>query len=250
MPGMKDLTMEKISRLNPLFEILKKDPCRIRKVLLQQGARNPRVSELVALAEKARVSIQTVPRKRLDTIDRHHQGAVAFVSPRAYVSVRSILASSQRPFLVLLDGIADPQNLGAILRSAEGAGVDGIILPQRRAAGLTSTVAAVSAGALEHVRVARVPNLAQTMEELKKKNIWIVGAETGAPDLWYEFDYTLPVALVFGSEAKGLRPLVRKRCDRILSLPLLGEINSLNVAAAAAIFLYEVVRQRGAAKNE
>ncbi|MFQ6109511.1 MAG: 23S rRNA (guanosine(2251)-2'-O)-methyltransferase RlmB, partial [Candidatus Aminicenantales bacterium] len=155
-----------------------------------------------------------------------------------------ILSSSPVPFLVLLDGVEDPQNLGAIIRAAEGAGVDGIIIPERRAVGLTEVVSSVSAGALEHVRIARVKNLARTMEELKTREIWIVGAEGGAQEPWYEFDYTHPVALVFGSEGRGLRPLVKKKCDRILSIPLLGRITSLNVASAASIFLFEVVRQR------
>ena len=148
------------------------------------------------------------------------------------------------PFLVLLDGIGDPQNLGAIVRTAEGAGVDGIIIPERRSVPLTETVAVVASGALEHVKVARTKNLARTMEELRKKEVWLIGAEEGGDGLWHNFDYTVPIGLVFGSEGKGMRPLVRKKCDKVLSIPLLGTISSLNVAAAAAIFMYEVVRQR------
>ena len=155
-----------------------------------------------------------------------------------------ILAGTKAPFLVLLDEIEDPQNLGAIVRSAECAGVDGLVLPERRSAGLTETVSTVAAGALEHVKIARVTNLAQTMEELKKRGLWFVGAEGGGTEPWYKFDYTVPVGIVMGSEGKGLRPLVRKRCDKILSIPLFGRINSLNVSAAAAIFLFEVARQR------
>ena len=137
--------------------------------------------------------------------------------------------AAKKPFLVLLDEIEDPQNLGAILRSAEGAGADGVILPERRSAGLTDTVYEVSAGALEHLKVARVPNLAQTMADLKERGIWLVGAEGGGDGLFFEFDYTQPVGIVLGSEGKGLRPLIRKNCDRILSIPMRGKVNSLNV---------------------
>jgi 23S rRNA (guanosine2251-2'-O)-methyltransferase len=144
----------------------------------------------------------------------------------------------------LLDGIEDPQNLGAIIRTAEGAGADGIILPERRTVGLSETVSLVSAGALEYLKVARVKNLARTMDDLKNRGVWLVGAEAAGKEYWCEFDYKLPVGLVLGSEGKGLRPLIRKKCDKILSIPLLGSITSLNVSAAASIFLYEVVRQR------
>lgn len=166
------------------------------------------------------------------------------MAAKEYTPLDSILSSSELPFLVICDGIADPQNLGAIIRTAEGSGVDGIVIPERRSAPLTETVASVAAGALEHVRVARVGNLARTMDRLRKEGVWLVGAEGGMVRPWYDFDYTLPVGLVFGSEGTGLRHLIRQKCDEVLSLPLLGEINSLNVAAAAAIFMYEVVRQR------
>jgi 23S rRNA (guanosine2251-2'-O)-methyltransferase len=160
------------------------------------------------------------------------------------------LESTESPFVVLLDGIEDPQNLGAIIRTAEGAGVDGIFIPDRRSALLTETVASVAAGALEHVKVARVKNMVKAMEELKKRGVWLVGAEGGEGRLWFDFDYSVPVGLVFGSEDKGLRPLVKKNCDAVLSLPLFGEISSLNVAAAASIFMYEVIRQRKSVGNE
>jgi 23S rRNA (guanosine2251-2'-O)-methyltransferase len=134
--------------------------------------------------------------------------------------------------------------LGAILRCAECAGVDGVILPERRSAGLTEAVHEVSAGALEHLKVARVPNLVQTMERLKDRGIWLVGAEGGGEGGYWEFDYTQPLGLVLGSEGKGLRPLVRKTCDKVLSIPMRGKVTSLNVASAASVFLFEVVRQR------
>lgn len=236
--------LDRISRLNSLLETARRSPLRINKIWIQKEKGPARLGELIREARANDIPLLFVPRKSLDRIDRNHQGAVAFVAAKEYTPLSVILAPSKVSFLVLLDGVEDPQNLGAIIRSAEGAGVDGIVLPQRRSAGLTEVVRSVSAGALEHIRVARVKNLAQTMDDLKKKGLWIVGAEGGRPGLWHEFDFTLPIVLVFGSEGKGLRPLVRRKCDKILSIPLLGQITSLNVASAASVFFYEVVRQR------
>ena len=236
--------MEKISRLNPLLEAIKSSPDRINKILIQKEKRQRKIGEIIQMAKAKNIPLLFVPKKRLNRLDPNHQGAVAFLTAKEFTPLPSILSSSHIPFLVLLDGIEDPQNLGAIIRAADGAGVDGIILPERRSVGLTEAVSSVSAGAVEHVKVARVKNLARTMDDLKKHEVWLVGAEGGRKEYWCEFDYNLPVGLVFGSEGKGLRPLVRKRCDKILSIPLFGQITSLNVASAASIFFYEVVRQR------
>jgi len=236
--------MDKISRINPLLEILRSTPRRVNKILLQkEGGRRP-VGEIVALAKAGHVPYLFVPKQALDRLSAYHQGVVATLAPKEFSSLESILVEAKNPFLVLLDEVEDPQNLGAILRSSEGAGVDGVILPERRSAGLTESVYEVSAGALEYLKVARVTNLAQTMDGLKKRGIWLVGAESGGEGEYYEFDYTQPVGLVFGSEGRGLRPLVRKKCDKILSIPLRGKVNSLNVASAASVFLFEVLRQR------
>jgi 23S rRNA (guanosine2251-2'-O)-methyltransferase len=236
--------MDKISRINPLLEILKSSPQRLNKIYLQkEGGRRP-IGKIVSLAKAHHVPYLFVPKHALDSLAPHHQGIVALVAAREFDSLEAIFSAARVPFLVLLDEVEDPQNLGAILRSAEGAGVDGVVLPERRSAGLTEVVAQVSAGALEHLHVARVPNLAQTMDELKKKGLWLVGAEGGSGEYFYEFDYTQPVGLVFGSERKGLRPLIRKKCDKILSVPLRGKVKSLNVASAASVFLFEVARQR------
>ena len=237
--------MFRIVRINPLMELLLSSPQRINRLTVQKDSDNRRVQEIVELARKHRIVVTYAPRKTLDRMDRHHQGVAAWVVPKGTSSVNQILADSQLPFLILLDGVEDPQNLGAIIRTAEGAGVDGIILPERRAAGLTDTVFSVSAGALEHMPVAQVKNLARTMDELRKKDIWLVGAEGGSDLTCYDFDYTGPVGVILGSEGKGLRPLIKEKCDAVLSIPLLGRITSLNVAAAAAaVFMYEVVRQR------
>jgi len=236
--------MDRIIRINPLLEALRSAPERVHKVFVQEERGHARIGEVIREAKSRHVPVAFVPAKRLDQVAPGHQGVMAEVSPKKYATVSDILARSAKPFVVILDEIEDPQNLGAIVRSAEGAGADGLILPERRSAGLTETVDQVSAGALEHLPVARVTNLVRAMEELKEKGLWLVGAEGSADKPWYAFDYTGPVGIVLGSEGKGLRPLVRKTCDEVLAIPLAGRVNSLNVAAAAAVFLFEVVRQR------
>lgn len=242
--------MNKISRLNTLIEALKPSPSRVSKIFILKDAKNKKIAEIIQLAKARQVPFLFVPKDKLERLDRGHQGAVAYVSPKEFFSLEEILSLSDVPLLVLLDGIEDPQNLGAIIRIAEGAGVDGVVLPERRSAGLTETVASVSVGALEYIKVARVKNMARTMDDLRRGDIWLVGAEGGQSESWHEFDYSLPVGLVFGSEGKGLRPLIKRKCDKILSIPLFGQITSLNVSAAAAVFLFEVIRQRNIKKNE
>lgn len=236
--------MEKINRLNPLKEVIQSSPRRVSKIFIQKEKFQRKISEIIHLARIKKIPVVFVPKKKLDSLSANHQGAVALLSPKEFSSLDDIMAEAKLPFLVLLDGIEDPQNLGAIVRTAEGAGVDGIVMPERRSVGLTQAVSTVSAGALDLMKIARVKNLATTLDDLKKRGLWLVGAEGGRKQCWYEFDYNLPLGLVFGSEGKGLRPLIRKKCDKILSIPLLGRLNSLNVAAAASIFIFEVVRQR------
>ncbi len=238
-----------VTRLNPLLEILRHTPRRINRILVQKERGSPKIAEVIRLARMNDVPFVSVPKPKLDRLAPGHQGAAAFLLAKELSSLEDILAGSQNPFLVLLDEVEDPQNLGAIIRSAEGAGADGLIIPERRSAGLTETVLTVSAGAAEHVKIARVTNLAQTMEELKTRGIWLVGAEGGGSEFWYEFDYTIPIGIVLGSEGRGLRRLVKEKCDKVLSIPLFGRLNSLNVAAAAAVFLFEVVRQRSGRKT-
>jgi len=222
--------MDKIIRINPLLEALKSAPERVNKVFVQEEKGHARIGEVIRVAKSHNVPVVFVPARRLDQVAPGHQGVMAEISPRCYASLEEILARSPKPFVVILDEVEDPQNLGAIIRSAEGAGADGLILPERRSAGLTETVDTVSAGALAHLLVTRVPNL--------------VRAEASGDAPWYSFDYTGPIGIVLGSEGKGLRPLVRKTCDKVLAIPLAGKVGSLNVAAAAAVFLFEVVRQR------
>jgi 23S rRNA (guanosine2251-2'-O)-methyltransferase len=236
--------MDKIIRINPLLEALRSAPERVNKVFVQEERGHARIGEVIREAKAKHIPVVFVPSRSLDRTAPGHQGVVAEVSPKKYSTLEEILARSPKPFVVILDEVEDPQNLGAIVRSAEGAGADGIVLPERRSAGLTETVDKVSAGALDHIPVARVPNLVRAMEELKEKGLWLVGAEGSGDEPWHAFDYTGPVGIVLGSEGKGLRPLVRKTCDKVLAIPLAGKVGSLNVGAAAAVFLFEVVRQR------
>jgi 23S rRNA (guanosine2251-2'-O)-methyltransferase len=236
--------MEQIIRLNALVEVIKTSPGRVNKILIQKEPGPGRISEVVREARVRHIPFVFVPKLKLDQMAPGHQGVLAFLAAREFSSLEEILRLARNPFLVILDEVEDPQNLGAILRSAECAGADGVILPEHRSAGLTDAVLSVSAGAAEHIKICRVVNLARTMGELKERGLWLVGAEAEGDGLWHEFDYTGPVGIVLGSEGRGLRPLVRKTCDRVLSIPLRGKVNSLNVSAAAAVFFFEVVRQR------
>ncbi|MFQ6069533.1 MAG: 23S rRNA (guanosine(2251)-2'-O)-methyltransferase RlmB [Candidatus Aminicenantales bacterium] len=241
--------MEKIRRLNPLLEVLVTSPRRVNKIFIQRERYQKKISEIIHLARAQEIPCSFVPKKKLDEMAPGHQGVVAELTAREFSSLEEILEAAPLPFLVLLDGVEDPQNLGAIIRTAAGAGVDGVIIPERRSAPLSEAVSRVSAGAVEHCRIARVRNLARVMEELRRKGVWLVGTEGGTDNMWYEFDYTLPLALVFGSEGKGLRPLIRKKCDKLLSLPLKRGVSSLNVASAASIFIFEVLKQRKVPKK-
>ena len=175
-----------------------------------------------------------------------HQGIIAVVSAKPSMSLESLLAGVKDPaLLVVLDGVEDPRNLGAILRTAEAAGVDGVLLPERHSAGLSETVGRASAGALEHVKVARVGNLVQAIEALKARGIWVVGFDADGKERWDAVDMKRPMALVLGGEGRGMRRLVREHCDHLVSIPLFGHVASLNVSVAAGVALYEVVRQRG-----
>ena len=203
----------------------------------------------MALAKAKGVMVQKVEKPGLNkfTKETAHQGVIALVSPKAYATVEEILAGipeGETPFILLLDEISDPHNLGAILRSADAAGVHGVIIPRRRSAPLTPTVAKASAGAIEHVPVARVANIAQTIDALKKHGLWLVGAEAEGGSLIWETKLSGPVALVIGGEDKGLGRLVKDKCDLLVRLPMYGRVNSLNASVAAALVSYEVARQR------
>ncbi len=235
---------DRLGRLNPILELLKASPNKVNKIFIQKEKGHFRLSEIIRLARVNHIPLIFAPREKLDNLYPHHQGAVAMVAEKEYVDLEDLLREDRPAFLVILDEVEDPQNLGAILRSAEGAGVDGVIIQERHSAGLTATVATVAAGALSHLKVARVTNIARTIETLQEKGLWVVGASGEARTRWYEFDFTRPVAIVLGSEGYGIRTNVKKKCDALLSIPMLGQVGSLNVSAAAAVFFYEVVRQR------
>lgn len=236
--------------LSPVLEALRAGRRRIRKILLAAGAHPARFSEITDLSRRGQIPVERRDRRELDVLTRgaNHQGIVAVVNE----SVRSTLADPEEilrqagspPLIVLLDNIEDPHNLGAILRTCEGAGVNGVFIPAHRSAPINETVAKTSAGAVEHVRVAQVTNLVPLIDDLKQRGFWVVGVEGGTRTLYTDFDMGVPLALVFGSEGKGIRRLVRENCDALVSIPMYGRVNSLNVSVAAGIILFEARRQR------
>ena len=221
------------------------------RILIAKGRQDTRVEEIVQLARRNGVSLRFEDRSQLDRLanTRDHQGVVAVTASRPASTLEDILAAanrtpSQHGLIVLLDGVEDPHNLGAIIRTALAAGAHGVVIPERRAAGLTDTVARSSAGALAHLPVAKVTNLARTMEELKEAGYWLVGFDERADKSYTEVDYTSPTAIVMGSEGQGLHELTRKRCDFVVSLPTSGPVKSLNVSVATGVVLFEALRQR------
>ena len=221
----------------------------IEKIYVQQGEREGSVKLLVGLASERRIQIVEASKQKLDQLScgAKHQGVVAVASEAEYSTVEEILAYAESlgesPFVVVCDGIEDPHNLGAIIRSAECSGAHGVIIPKRRAAGLTSTVGKASAGALMHMRVARVTNIAQTIDELKEAGVWTYAADMGDTP-YYKSDMKGSVAIVLGNEGAGISRLVKEKCDFTVSIPLYGKIDSLNVSCAAAVLLSEAARQR------
>lgn len=221
----------------------------IEKIYVQSGDREGSVNLLIGMASERKIPINVCDRARLDEISggERHQGIVAIAAERNYYTVDDILAyaeeKGEKPFIVLLDGVEDPHNLGAIIRSAECSGAHGVIIPKRRAVGLTPTVAKASAGAVEHMRVAKVTNLAVTVDELKERGLWIYGADMGG-ESYYNTDMTGGACIVLGSEGFGISRLVLEKCDFVVSIPLYGNVNSMNVSCAGAVIMSEVARQR------
>jgi 23S rRNA (guanosine2251-2'-O)-methyltransferase len=237
---------------NAVREALRAGRRKIYKVVLAQGMKETGiVADVATLASKSGIAIQRVERKQLDRVsDFNHQGVAAETAPYPYAELAEILAEADQrqemPLLLMLDCLQDPQNFGALLRTAEIVGVHGVVIPKRRAVGITPAVVNSSAGATEHLLVARVTNLVRTMEELKTKGRWTVGLEdVPQAQLYDQSDLTMPLALVVGSEGRGMGRLVRETCDILIRLPMRGKISSLNAAAAGSVALYEVWRQRG-----
>ncbi|MCX7923701.1 MAG: 23S rRNA (guanosine(2251)-2'-O)-methyltransferase RlmB [Clostridia bacterium] len=242
--------MDKLEGRNPVLEALKAGRS-INKIMIARGDREGSIKQLIALAREKGIIVSEVERSFLDNISstHAHQGVIAFVSVKEYVDVDDILKIAEEkgepPYLLILDEIADPHNLGSMLRTADAVGVHGVVIPKRRAIGLTASVAKASAGAVEYVPVARVTNIAQTIEYLKKKNVWVVGTDASGEKAFFESDLKGPIAVVIGSEGEGMGKLVKESCDFVVNIPMKGQISSLNASVAGAIVMYEVLRQRG-----
>ncbi|WP_411345090.1 23S rRNA (guanosine(2251)-2'-O)-methyltransferase RlmB [Paenibacillus sp. WLX1005] len=225
----------------------------INKIWIADGAQKNLVQPVVAEAREKGIVIQYVDKRKLDSFvpGVQHQGVIAQAAPYEYAEVEDILAAAhakgEAPFILLLDEIEDPHNLGSILRTADCTGVHGVIIPKRRSAGITATVSKTSAGAVEYVPVARVTNLGQTIDRLKEQGVWVVGTDVNTDSSLYQADvFTGPVAVVIGNEGKGMGRLIREKCDVLVQLPMQGQINSLNASVAAGVVMYEVLRRRQA----
>ena len=245
--------------LIPIVEALRAGRRQIEQITVAEGSRPERLRELFDLAKQARVPIHRVARIQFNREfgGPSHQGVVARVAAARYAdaaelidSLVSRIDSDDPPLALGLDGIEDPRNLGAILRTAECAGVHGVFIPERRAVGLNETVAKAAAGALEYVPVARVTNLVRLIEQLKERKIWVVGAAVEGSSNYTEWDWTLPAAIFLGNEGAGMHRLVRENCDLLVRIPVVGHLESLNVSVAAGVLLYEARRQRMSAKRE
>ncbi|HEY0829069.1 MAG TPA: 23S rRNA (guanosine(2251)-2'-O)-methyltransferase RlmB [Bacilli bacterium] len=222
----------------------------INKILIADNSQASLTQPIVEEAKKSGVLVQFVDKRKLDQLVNHsqHQGVIAQAAAYEYVEIEDILAAAKTknedPFILILDEIEDPHNLGSILRTADCTGVHGVIIPKRRSVGLTATVSKVSAGAVEYVPVARVTNIAQTIELLKEQGVWIAGADGSAKQSVYQSNLNLPLAIVIGNEGKGIGRLIKEKCDFLIKLPMLGNIQSLNASVAAGVLMYEAVRQR------
>lgn len=238
----------------PILEALKSHQS-IQKIFVQHGVSGPAIQQIKDLARERHVAIAEADRDRLNEMagDLPPQGVVALLTEQEYLEAYEILAIAKSrgeiPFLLILDEIEDPHNLGALIRTAECAGVHGVVIAKHHAASVTATVAKTSAGASAHMPIARVANIAQTMDELKESGCWIVGTDAEAERTYYEHDYSGPVVLVIGSEGRGMRRLVKEKCDFLVKIPLFGKVESLNASVAGAIVMFEAVRRRTETKS-
>jgi 23S rRNA (guanosine2251-2'-O)-methyltransferase len=239
--------------VHPVSEALKSGARSFEYVAIARERHDQRVQRIIDDCRASGVQVRFLPREQLDKLanTNTHQGVLAVTSGKQYADVDTLLEQrrGEYSFVVVLDSIEDPHNLGALIRSADGAGADGVIIPERRAAGLTGTAVKASAGASEHIPIARVTNISRTLEELKDRNVWIVGLDERGTQSYDEVDYKMHCAVVLGAEGKGLHEHVRARCDFLVSIPMLGEVPSLNVSVAGGVVMYELARQRRAAQQ-
>lgn len=242
-------TTNKIEGRNPVIEAIKSGRS-IDKILVQTGEKNGSVRKLIALAREKKIVITEVERQKLDKLSetKSHQGVIAFAAAKEYCTIDDIIDTAnkkgEKPFIIICDDLNDPHNLGSIIRTANAMGAHGVIIPKRNSVGLSPVVDKTSAGALEFTNVARVSNLVAAIEELKKKNIWIVGADMDGDRSIYTHDFTGAIGIVVGSEGKGVSRLVKEKCDFIVNIPMFGQINSLNASVAAALMIYEAAKAR------
>ncbi len=245
------MSEELIGGRNSVIEALRSGRS-LNKLFVQDGIKGGSIGEIIALAIESGVTIEYVKIEKLNQLAEglRHQGVAAMVAPVRFYDLDEVLAAAQakgeEPFLVLLDELQDPQNVGAIIRTADAAGVHGVLMPKRRSCPLNAVVAKVSAGAVEYVPVVSIGNIAQTIEELKKKGLWVIGADMDGEVDYFSGNLKGPIVLVIGAEGKGLGRLVREKCDLLVKIPMRGGVSSLNASAAGAILLFEIVRQRAA----
>lgn len=242
--------MEVLYGLHPVQEAVRSRPRDVDHITVARERRDARLEALVELCRRSGVRVSQEPRTQLEKMAKTamHQGVIAFLRERSFLALEDLLnrprAEGQHRFFLALDGVEDPHNFGALLRTADGAGVDGVIITERRSAPITAVVAKSSAGASEHVRIAKVTNLVRALERMKEDNIWVIGLdERGKPD-YSDFDFQTDCVLVLGREGEGLHDLVRKSCDHLLRIPMAGKVSSLNVSVAGAVVMYEAARQR------
>ena len=238
----------------PVLEALRAENRSIEKIIIADGAHEKRLSEILLLARNNGVSFQKVPRENLSRLvenGANHQGIIAFVAAADYYPTGKLLdevyrkvEAGEKPLIVILDGVEDPRNFGAILRTIECAGADGVFIPERRAVGLTETVAKSAAGATEYVKVAKVTNINRLIDELKEHNIWVIGTSGEAKMNYTDWDFNVPCALILGGEGKGLHRLTAEKCDALVKISMRGKIESLNVSVACGVILFEAERQR------
>ncbi|CAN7601034.1 23S rRNA (guanosine(2251)-2'-O)-methyltransferase RlmB [Rossellomorea sp. LjRoot5] len=233
---------------NPVIEALKSGRD-INKIWIAEGSQKGSIQQIVGLAKESNVMVQYVPKKKIEQmVSENHQGVVASVAAYQYAELDDLFQKAAQkgedPFILILDELEDPHNLGSIMRTADAAGAHGIIIPKRRAVGLTSTVAKSSTGAIEHIPVARVTNLSRAVDELKERGVWVAGTDAKGKLDFRQLDGTLPIGLIIGSEGKGMSRILRDKCDFLVQLPMIGHVTSLNASVAASILMYEVYRKR------
>ena len=246
---MKEEYSDQVEGRNAVLELLESQKD-INKLFIESGEKHGSINKIIAKAKERKVIIIEKDKKQMKEMARteNYQGVIAIVPPFEYCEVEDIIeeakSKNEDPFILILDGIEDPHNLGAIIRTAETAGVHGIIIPKRRAASVNSTVNKVSAGATEYMKIARVNNITETIKTLKKNDIWLCGTDMNAKSYYYQENYKMPIAIVIGSEGFGISRLVKENCDFMVKIPMKGKITSLNASVSAGIIIYEVVKQR------